>query len=145
MYGRADGMPSFQLTVAVCAGLSDLSQYVDSISESNLQQSELTQPKHAAIEGKRRTGLVKTKCNRSSESPLPSTTATKHFTHAVTHAKQKRKRSSDFYITHHLVCPCSLASLPTLQSVCTKIPLTKLPLPIGAAVAAKGATSSCGV
>ncbi|KEQ87689.1 hypothetical protein M438DRAFT_130308 [Aureobasidium pullulans EXF-150] len=27
MYGRADGMPSFQLTVAVCAGVENLLVY----------------------------------------------------------------------------------------------------------------------
>jgi hypothetical protein len=27
MYGRADGMPSFQLTVAVCAGITKFVEY----------------------------------------------------------------------------------------------------------------------
>jgi hypothetical protein len=32
MYGRADGMPSFQLTVAVCTRIASDSQYVQHIA-----------------------------------------------------------------------------------------------------------------
>jgi hypothetical protein len=32
MYGRADGMPSFQLTVAVCTGILNKGQYVQHAS-----------------------------------------------------------------------------------------------------------------
>jgi hypothetical protein len=46
MYGRADGMPSFQLTVAVCARFADFLKYVSTLTSDQCRARCSSEPIH---------------------------------------------------------------------------------------------------